>query len=83
LEDEADDRPGHVVDGRGGRDEGGTGEDDGEVDVFDEGVGEFAGDEVACEREDGADEEEEDERVVDLAFGELEGGADDAPLLRK
>ena len=59
LEDEADDTPGDVVDGCGGRNETCTGEDDGEVDVFDHGVGVAFGEEPRDDRSDGTDEEEE------------------------
>ncbi len=80
LEDEPHDRPGDVVDGRGGWDVGGSGEDDGEVDVFEEGVGPAAGDRVRASGEGGADEEKEDEPVVDLTLRELQSGSNDTPL---
>ena len=79
VEDERDDRPGHVVDGRGGRDVAGTREDDREVDVLDERVGPLERSSVADAGQDGADEEEEHGAVVDLAVRELALRADDTP----
>jgi hypothetical protein len=80
LEEEPNDRPRDVVHRRRGRDITRTGEDDGEVDVFEERVRVLLGDEVDEGGCDGTNEEEEDEGVVDLAFGELERGSDDSPL---
>ena len=79
VEDERDDRPGHVVDGGRGGDEARAGEDDGEVDVAQEGVRPPQRDEVRRERADGADEEEVHEPVVDLPARELPLRPDDAP----
>ena len=61
VEDEPDDRPGHVVERGRGRDEAGAVEDDGEIDVLEERVRPLERDEVADERQGGTDEEEEDE----------------------
>ena len=80
VEGEADDRPGYVVESCRGRNGASTREDDGEIDVFDEGVGELAGDEVACERKESTDEEEEYESVVDLTLRELKSRSNDPPL---
>lgn len=80
LEEEANNCPWHVVHGGGGRNESRSREDDGEIDVFDERVWILARNEVACNGKERANEEEEDERVVYLAFRELEGGSDDTPL---
>ena len=59
VEDEPDDRPGHVVERGCGRDETGAVEDDGEVDVLEERVWPLERDEVADERQGGTNEEEE------------------------
>lgn len=83
LEDEANDRPGDVVHRGCGWNEGRPREDDGEVDVFDEGVRILARDEVAQGGEKSADEEEEDKRIVDLSFGKLKARSDDTPLKYK
>ena len=67
VEDKADDRPGHVVERRRGRDETGAAEDDGEVDVFEERVRPLERDEVAGEGTECADEEEEHETATDMS----------------
>lgn len=64
VEDEPDDRPGHVVDGRRGRDEPRPAEDDGEVDVFDEGVRPLEVDEVRAGWRERPSEEEEQQTAV-------------------
>jgi hypothetical protein len=79
LEDETDDTPRYVVDGSSGRDETGTGVDDGEIDVFDEGIWETASENVGDDGGEGSDEEEEEKRVVDLSLGELASGTDETP----
>lgn len=71
LEHEAHDRPRHVVHRVRGRDVTRAGENNGEVDVFEHGVRPFEGDEVRHGGADRADEEEEHEPIVDLAFREL------------
>ena len=79
VEDEADDRPRHVVDRRRGRDPARAVEDDGEVDVAEERVRPAQADEVRPERADRADEEKVHEPVVDLPGRELPLRADHAP----
>lgn len=79
VEEEPDDRPGNVV-GRGrGRDETGATEDDGPVDVLEDRVVELVLEEAGEDGREEADEEEEDEAVVDLPLRELARGADDTP----
>ena len=64
VEDEPDERPGHVVERGRGRDEAGAVEDDGEVDVLEERVRPLERDEVADERQGGTNEEEEQESAT-------------------
>ena len=61
VEDESDDRPRDVVEGRRWRDETRAAEDDREVDVFHEGVRPLERDEVSSNRTTDADDEEEHE----------------------
>jgi hypothetical protein len=79
LEDKPDNRPGDVVLSRCGRDVTRTGEDQGEVEVTHPGVGPLERREPVNDGQDGADEEEPDETVVDLSLGELTARADDTP----
>ena len=79
LENEPDDRPRYKVHRGCGWDESHPGKDDGEVEVFEDAVGVFPRDEPWEDRSEGADEEEPDEDGVDLSWGELEFGSDDAP----
>lgn len=79
VEDERDDRPGHVVERGRGRDVAHAGEDDGEVDVLDERVRPLERDRVRDARQDRADQEEVYEGVVDLPGRELPLRADDTP----
>jgi len=79
LEDESDKRPGYVVDRGRGRDGTGTREDDGEVDVLEDGIGVPPCDKVWNPRCDSSNKEEEGERVVELTLGELESWPNDAP----
>ena len=64
VEEETDQGPWHVVESRRRRDETSAGQDDGEVDVFDERVGPFEVHEPSDDGADGADEEEEEEWTV-------------------
>ena len=61
VEREADDRPGHIVGRRRGRDEARAAEDDREVDVFEERVRPLERNEVPSEWCERAGEEEEHE----------------------
>ena len=79
VEDEADDTPRDVVRRRCGRNETGASEDNGPVDVTDEGAREALLDEVRQDRDGSANEEEPHELVVQLAGRENARWADDAP----
>jgi hypothetical protein len=58
VKDEADDGPGDVIDSRAGRDTTDTSEEDGDVDIAEEGERVAAGEEVEGDGEESADEEE-------------------------
>ena len=79
LEDKSNDGPGDVVDGGCGRDETGSVENDGPVDIAEEAVGPFQRRGPCDGGQESADEEEEDKSVVDLSLAELMSGADDTP----
>jgi hypothetical protein len=72
LEDESNDSPRHIVDGGGGRNETGSVEDDGHVDILvPPPVGVLLRHDPGENRSDRADEEEEEKAVVCLPFREL------------
>ena len=70
VEDETDDAPGRVVDGRCRGNHTGTAEDEGNIDVTEVGLWEHAGKYVEHGRGEGAGDEEVHESIVDLASTE-------------
>lgn len=79
LENESNQSPWHVVNGRSWRNSTSSREDDWEVDVFEDRVGVLASDEVRNPRSDCTKKEEEGESVVDLSMRELECWTNDSP----
>lgn len=79
LEDESNDGPGNVVDGARRGDVTSTREDYGEVKVAQPAVRELQAEEVGEDRCGKADQEEEEESVVDLSLGELASRTNDTP----
>jgi len=79
LEDETNNSPWDVVDGTGRGDGASSAEDDGEVDVAHEAVGELLCQEKSENGHDEADEEEDTESIVDLALRELPSRSDNTP----
>ena len=79
LEDESNDGPGNIVDSRCRRDETGSVEDDGPVDITEEAVRPFQRRDPCQGGQDSSDEEEEDKSVVDLSLAELTSGPDYTP----
>lgn len=79
LEDETDNTPRYVVDSGSGWDITRTRVDNGEVDVFNDGVRVAACNEVRDARCDGSNKEEENETIVDLTFGKLTSWSDHTP----
>jgi len=79
LEDKADNTPGNVVDGAGGRDGTSSGEDDGEVEITNPAVREALADKPADDGTNETNKEEEREGIIDLSLGELPSRANDTP----
>lgn len=61
VEKESNERPGNVVDGRGGWDQVSTAKDDWEVHVFEDRVWPLQGDQVGDQGSDGTNKEEEEQ----------------------
>ena len=59
VEDESNNRPGNIIHSTGRRDRTGPTEDNGEVDVFDRGVGPLPADQISCRRTQCTNKEEE------------------------
>ena len=64
VEDEPNDRPGHVVHRSRGRNGTSAAEDDGEIEIFDQRVGPLEVDEVCDQRASSPDQEEEYKSAV-------------------
>lgn len=79
LEDEADDAPREVVEGRGRRDGAGAAKDERGHEVLERRLGPAAGGEVDDDGHDGADAEEDEQARVHMPGGEDASGADESP----